>query len=198
MKTQVSLTKTLNKGFTLIELLIVIAILGVLAVVVLSALNPVEQINKSRDAATVSDAEQLIGGIERYYANTQLYPWQIASGDSKLTTWADTQAVTWGVSGCNQNTTCALANLTSTTTELKSSFKTRLQDTNNTKIYAHNIGTTGSSTYLCFKPKSQTFAKVASARCIAGLPSDAPSSSTQACPTGCSVAGTDSCFYCIP
>ena len=132
------------------------------------------------------------------YANTQLYPWQIASGDSKLTTWADTQAVTWGVSGCNQNTTCALANLTSTTTELKSSFKTRLQDTNNTKIYAHNIGTTGSSTYLCFKPKSQTFAKVASARCIAGLPSDAPSSSTQACPTGCSVAGTDSCFYCIP
>jgi len=42
MKTQVSLTKTLNKGFTLIELLIVIAILGVLAVVVLSALNPVE------------------------------------------------------------------------------------------------------------------------------------------------------------
>ena len=34
----------LRKGFTLIELLIVISILGILAVAVLSAINPVEQL----------------------------------------------------------------------------------------------------------------------------------------------------------
>ncbi|PIU02330.1 hypothetical protein COT66_00800, partial [Candidatus Shapirobacteria bacterium CG09_land_8_20_14_0_10_49_15] len=33
----------MKKGFTLVEMLIVIAIIGVLAVAVLSAINPIEQ-----------------------------------------------------------------------------------------------------------------------------------------------------------
>ena len=55
-----------QKGFTMIELLIVIAILGILAVAVLAAINPIEQINRGRDTGTRSDAEQLLGAIDRF------------------------------------------------------------------------------------------------------------------------------------
>ena len=64
-----------RKGFTLIELLIVITLLGILAVAVLSAINPIEQINRSRDTSSKSDAEQLINAIDRYYASKGYYPW---------------------------------------------------------------------------------------------------------------------------
>ena len=64
-----------NKGFTLIELLVVITLIGVLAVAVLSALNPIEQINKGRDAGRRADAAQIMSAIDRYYASNELYPW---------------------------------------------------------------------------------------------------------------------------
>src|SRR6266404_5357748 len=42
-----------KKGFTLIELLVVIAVLGVLATVVIAAINPFQQLMKGRDSANV-------------------------------------------------------------------------------------------------------------------------------------------------
>jgi prepilin-type N-terminal cleavage/methylation domain-containing protein len=63
-------------GFTMIELLIVITILGILATAVLSAINPIEQINRGRDTGSQSDAEQLLSGIDRYNAFQGYYPWQ--------------------------------------------------------------------------------------------------------------------------
>jgi len=62
-------------GFTLIELLIVIVIIGILAVAVLSAINPIEQINKSKDAGMRSDANELLNAYERYYTTHRKYPW---------------------------------------------------------------------------------------------------------------------------
>lgn len=64
-----------NSGFTLIELLIVIAILGVLAVVVLVAINPVEKLAQSRDAGRISSVTQLGHALESYYvSNDSGYP----------------------------------------------------------------------------------------------------------------------------
>lgn len=54
-------------GFTLIELLIVMAILGVLAVVVLVAINPVQQLARTRDAGRKSAVTQLGHAMEAYY-----------------------------------------------------------------------------------------------------------------------------------
>lgn len=54
------------KGFTLIELLIVIAILGTLAVVVLLALNPVQQLARTRDSGRASTVGQLGHAMEAY------------------------------------------------------------------------------------------------------------------------------------
>lgn len=72
-----------NKGFTLIELLIVIAILGVLAVVVLVAINPQEQLARTRDAGRISSVSQLGHAVSAYYtARNATYPTQ----DD---TWAD-------------------------------------------------------------------------------------------------------------
>jgi prepilin-type N-terminal cleavage/methylation domain-containing protein len=62
-------------GFTLIELLIVIAIIGVLAVVVLVAINPVQQLARARDAGRISSVSQLGHSVEAYYtAHNGTYP----------------------------------------------------------------------------------------------------------------------------
>lgn len=65
----------MKKGFTLIELLVVITLIGVLAIAVLSAINPIEQINKARDAGRRADSAQLIKAIDRYYASNESFPW---------------------------------------------------------------------------------------------------------------------------
>lgn len=62
------MTKKL-KGFTLIELLIVMAILGVLAVVVLVAINPVQQLARTRDAGRKSGVAQIGRALEAYYTS---------------------------------------------------------------------------------------------------------------------------------
>src|SRR3989339_899005 len=68
-------------AFTMIELLIVIAILGILAVAVLAAINPIEQINRGRDTGSRSDSEQLLSAIDRFYASQGYYPWRTAADD---------------------------------------------------------------------------------------------------------------------
>src|SRR3989344_4807888 len=59
MKIKSLLSKFSSKGFTLIELLIVIAVLGVLASVVLVAINPAEQLRRGRDASRLQIVAQL-------------------------------------------------------------------------------------------------------------------------------------------
>src|SRR3989338_2644309 len=60
------MTAYLKKGFTLIELLIVIAIIGVLAVVILVAINPQEQLARTRDAGRTSTVTQLGHAFQAY------------------------------------------------------------------------------------------------------------------------------------
>lgn len=57
----------LRKGFTLIELLVVIAVLGVLAGVILIAINPLEQLARGRDSGRKNALGQLANAIQGYY-----------------------------------------------------------------------------------------------------------------------------------
>lgn len=183
--------KRLSKGFTLIELLIVIAVLGILAVAVLSAINPIEQINRSRDTGSRSDAEQLLGAVDRYYASQGYYPWKtspILPAVSDVTAWAPVDA-TW-----TDGTTVVLTKLAEAGTgELKASFTTRITGTGYNILSKYNRGTAGDSTYLCFLPKSSSFQTEAGTRCDGVLPADYPA---EACPAGCAAAKT--CYSCLP
>ena len=66
-----------QKGFTLIELLVVIAIIGLLASVVLLALNSARQ--KSRDAKRLADVRQIASALELYFNDNSTYPGAMAS-----------------------------------------------------------------------------------------------------------------------
>ena len=59
-------------GFTLIELLVVIAIIGLLASIVLLALNSAR--SKSRDAKRIADMNQISQALELYYNDNYTYP----------------------------------------------------------------------------------------------------------------------------
>jgi prepilin-type N-terminal cleavage/methylation domain-containing protein len=62
------------KGFTLIELLIVIAVIGVLAAVILVAIDPIEQLARGRDAGRKSSVNQLGRALQAYYSVNSAYP----------------------------------------------------------------------------------------------------------------------------
>ena len=63
--------KSTNKeaGFTLIELLIVIAIIAILSVVVILALNPAELLKQARDSNRISDMSTLKNALSLYVAD---------------------------------------------------------------------------------------------------------------------------------
>jgi len=63
-----------SKGFTLIELLIVIAILGILAVVVLVIMNPGERQAQARDTGRISSVTQIGRSLQAYYSTKTSYP----------------------------------------------------------------------------------------------------------------------------
>lgn len=183
--------KKTSLGFTLIELLIVIAVLGILAVAVLSAINPIEQINRSRDTGSRSDAEQLLGAVDRYYASQGYYPWKISSTNpvSDATAWAVVDGTTW-----TDGTTAVLTKLAEAGTgELKASFTNRITGASYNTLWKYNRGTAGDSSYVCFLPKSSSFQTEAGTRCGAALAADYPAG---ACPAGCAAAKT--CYSCLP
>lgn len=66
---------TVKKGFTLIELIVVMAVLGVLATIVIVAVNPLEQISRGRDTARLSAITQVGQALVGYrIANNGIFP----------------------------------------------------------------------------------------------------------------------------
>lgn len=197
-------------GFTMIELLIVITILGILAVAVLSAINPVEQINRGRDTGSRSDAEQLLSAIDRYNAFKGFFPWQYGAGDKNtiisddgtangdLVQLTGSEPLDHGDLATPPLTPCSILNKISTynatgaspclqdqgTDELKATFITRIIASTSNPLFMFNNGQQGASTYVCFVPKSKAFRTEAIERCAdengAGLPADIKSAAAAA------------------
>jgi len=194
MKKTNFLSKVKNQmAFTMIELLIVIAILGILAVAVLAAINPVEQINRGRDTGSRSDAEQLLSAIDRFYAYKGYYPWTTnpnnesdlawrgVAGDTTISFTGGTIAA-WGddaatpcyvldkIGNGNTDGSCVGTN------EVKRSFIDKITKSDYNHLYVYFSGDPGDSMYVCFKPQSGAMQDEAATRCVdtsgSGLPDD--------------------------
>ena len=206
-------------GFTMIELLIVIAILGILAVAVLSAINPIEQINRGRDTGSRSDAEQLLTAIDRYYAMQGYFPWQMNPNDPiGIHGGADDQMVHID-NTLNQVSDCPILYLLSDTTacltadcadsvgsqELKVTFVDKVSATNYNELYIYHSDDDYASTYVCFAPQSNSFRVEALARFdydadgtieAAEVPDDYPTNAYAQAPDG--ICGSEGNCVCLP
>ncbi len=69
-----------QKGFTLIELLVVIAVIGAVAAVILFAINPVENMRKSRDARRQQDLANIRKALDIAIAKSTSDHTQSADG----------------------------------------------------------------------------------------------------------------------
>ncbi len=217
------ITSTLRQaGFTMIELLIVISILGILAVAVLSAINPIEQINRGKDTGSQSDAEQLLSAIDRYYASNGTYPWQGSgsgaaaypseypyNGGNPPTTLQEISSayVYVDIRGTYSTDTLVLDELKSAD-EIKNAFVERLENATN-QLYIYYDGTAGDSVYACFKPLSKDFRKKAAKRCggsndatTRSIPTDLTDAVAEVCDTATVWSSPDSIsdniYYCLP
>ena len=64
-----------NSGFTIIEILVVFALLAALAVGLLAALDPLEQIKKGTDQSLAKLTEEVQRASIRYYTSQMKMPW---------------------------------------------------------------------------------------------------------------------------
>lgn len=55
-----------NKGFTLLEILLVVAAIGILAGIVIVALNPGKQLGDTRNAERASNVTTILNGVNQY------------------------------------------------------------------------------------------------------------------------------------
>jgi len=182
-----------SAGFTMIELLVVIAVIGVLAVAVLSSINPIEQINKGRDTRSRSDAAQLIGAVDRYFAIHEKYPWNEGDNDNPITNdsssyagWEySAESAPWGgeledyrsdfmfneqddasVDG-NDDWSWLLPLVN--TAEVKDSFINRIAKVDdNTHFYVYKSEGPNTTMHVCFEPSSYAFDLEATQRCTEG------------------------------
>ena len=110
----------MKKAFTLIELLIVIAILAILGLGILIALDPVEQTRRASDSTVQQSAIEIKDAVNRFYAADLYYPWCQSTSPAGSCTYlagcVDGTYYNLSAAGCGQN----MLNLLTSTGELKS------------------------------------------------------------------------------
>ncbi|MBU0998188.1 prepilin-type N-terminal cleavage/methylation domain-containing protein [Patescibacteria group bacterium] len=201
--------KYLKRGFTLVELLIVMGLLGAIAMIVIAAINPIEQTNRARDTRFKADGSQLISAIDRYFAARSEFPW-VTVDDVTYTnefSYGFVSASDEGVGICGAD--CTVDGVLLTSEELKTEFRNRdfikkYSATDPSKnIYIGKSTSAAGSIYACFIPAAKSTKKNAiTDGKVYRLADDGTKEETTVCDldtavwTGSGIA--DSCFVCIP
>lgn len=73
-----------NKGFTLVELLVVISLVGILAGVMISIINPVKQRKIAEDGVKMANLQKYALGIEAYGNANSFYPDEMEYGEDNV------------------------------------------------------------------------------------------------------------------
>lgn len=168
--------KNLTKGFTLIELLIVIALLGALAVGLLAALDPFEQLKKGTDTGVRNTVSEIHGSIIRYYAIKNYMPW-----------------CTDGSNCGNEPSGTTLTDLSTmitniiTTGELKADFSELAGTGTLAKIVVTGVNT-DATVSVCYAPTAKSFASDPNTKFTSVGVEDAN------CPSGDPL---DNCYWCV-
>lgn len=123
----------IKNGFTLVELLIVIGILALLASVVIVALNPIQNLAKTRDAGRLSTIDQIGHSLESYATS---------SGTGK---YVDPAATCAGAGGVANDGTAWLTCLTTAGSGDLNSAPSLVANTLTAKCAGVSLGSTGGS-----------------------------------------------------
>ncbi len=153
-----------RNGFTLVELLIVIGLLGAIALIVISAINPIEQSNRARDTRFKADGGQLISAVDRYFAAKSEFPWMTLTPSLATDDEFDFVSATEpGVGLCGGTVgvpDCATNGFLISNDELKTEFRNRDFIKNSVALDKQlMIGKeqgSSSSVYACFVPLSKS------------------------------------------
>lgn len=174
----------MKKAFTLIELLIVIAILGILTIGILIALDPVEQTRRGTDTTVLTSSGEMKNANDRYYASKLYFPWcESTSPAGGCTFRAGCAASTAYLlnTGCGSTTVDQLVN----TGELKSNPPASI-----TSVVYVAIGSDGTTFNISFNPISKSYDTDDNTKYIDS------SCTTLGTGTTCTTAPND-CYYCL-
>jgi prepilin-type N-terminal cleavage/methylation domain-containing protein len=169
----------LSKGFTLIELLIVIALLGALAVGLIGAIDPFEQLKKGSDTGVRDLVNQTQTAIIRYYSVKNSMPWAVNPASEALN---------------GANMAAAVTNMIAAG-ELRSDFNT-IQAGSLTKVWTTGTGAGAGeqpTASVCYKPTSKSFQSDPNTKYqLDGVLAAGVLNCKSANPPG-----TDDCYWCI-
>ena len=177
-----------KKGFTLLELLNVIALLGALAVGLIGALDPFEQLKKGTDTGTRDLVNQVQTAVIRYYSIKNRMPWCADTG----VCGAD-PAVAEILSGPVMNV--AIANMRAAG-ELKDDFET-IQAAKLDKIFVYGVAA-DNKIEVCYEPTAKSFQADPNTKFdpADGLVMGAEGDTCKG-HTGDAGVGTEVCYWCI-
>lgn len=180
--------KKIMKGFTLIELLIVIALLGALAVALLAALDPLEQIKKGTDTGVRNTVAEIHGAMVRYSS--------LQGGEMPFT-----GTLNFGSVGTIPSTPAYSAlQAVINQGELKSDFGALAgKQLNSVFITGINDPATGQQVVnVCYAPTAKSFKQDLNTKFIQGNGSVTEDVSAGKCPTvSGSNASSQMCFWCV-
>ncbi len=186
--------KKIKRGFTLIELLIVIALLGALAVALLAALDPLEQIKKGTDTGIRNTVGEIQSSMVRYTA--------LQGGQLPFTGTVSFEAI--GTAG----TTPAYSALQTVISagELKSDFL-QLSGGQLANVFVTGVNDAGNQIVnVCYQPSAKSFRTDVNTKFILGTGGAAGGSVIEdttgvangGCPqaTGTNASGA-TCYWCV-